>query len=228
MAENQDTITHVVEDSKKSLENIFMWLGLIVLVFGLIIIGIIKKNTESFSVGSMVFAMILLILVSSILIFFFKVKDKAGKKIDKLQSDVRVPNPMSKNDLLYKLKNESIKNIEFMNEVKNVTETYPKYIGGNLIYIFEVECLYTNNKGNNRIVVIYNANYPNMHPSILEDPSPSTISRIANNMSTKPEKSDDEESSLTFNPMTGATTQYSKRGHSKETVIKKEKEGKLE
>ena len=147
MAENQDTITHVVEDSKKSLENTFIWIGIIVLIFGILIISIVKKNNSTFSISSMIFALALLFLVSMIFIFFFKIKSKTGKKIESLQENVRVPNPVSKDDLLYKLKNESLKNTEFFNEVKTVTEITPKDIGHNLLYIFDVETLYTNSKG---------------------------------------------------------------------------------
>ncbi len=228
MAETQDSVTHVVEDSKKSLENTFIWIGILVLVFGVLIISIIKKNKPSFSISSMIFSLLILFIVSMLLIFFFKIKTKAGKGVESLQENIRVPNPVSKKDLLYKLHNEALKNIEFFNEVKEVIETTPKDIGRNLLYVFDIESLYKNKKGNYRYVIIYHANYPNMQPSILLDPSPTTVARVANSMSTSKEKIRPEETAMSYNPLTGTTTQYSKTGIEPETPNKIQKGGKLE
>ncbi len=228
MAENKETIEHFADDSEKTLQGMFVWIGLVLLVFGTIIILLIKKNVENFSVSTAVISIIVLTAISFFLIFFFKIRDKTGKKIEKFQTNIKLPQPVAKETLLYKFKNEELKNIDFFNEVKSITGTYPTPIGSNLIYVFEVESAYENSKGNKKYTIIYNANFPNMQPAILEDPTPQILAKRINNMSTKPEGPEEKETSITFNPTTGATTQYSKTGHQKELSKPINKEGKLE
>lgn len=228
MEETEQSIVHEGETGKNNTEKFFMWFGSLILLFGIIIILFIGFTNPSFTTGRIVLTLLALLIISLIIIFFFKIKESLQKRLSKTLSETRIPEPVSKDYIIEKLKYESLKNTEFFNEVKkiNKSETYNK--GNNLIYAFDIDVLYPDNNGNERYFVIYNANYPSRSPTILPNPSDTKIKYSVNYISDNPDPPEQERRETIFHPTGAIAEKYSKGVKKEENKKEKKKEGDLE
>lgn len=221
-------VENVAEDKQKSIEKAFKLIGLIIFIFGLIITFIYAFTAEDFAFGWIIIVIIGLILISGILIFFFKFKEKFGELAEKHEKKTQIPEPVPIDIIKDKLRNKALKNRDYMNEVKEIVRQREEVRGELTLCQFDVKSLYKNEKGSERYVIIYNLNYPNKDPTVLPDPSPAEIKSAVNSMSIEKDIPIREKHRIIEDPFKGTRAEEHEKGPVENKQKKKKKKGDLE
>jgi hypothetical protein len=202
---------------KNNLERAFKWIGIIVFVFGIIFVSIYIFSAEDFSYGGVFFVIFIVTLISLILIFFFRIKERMGHLSKKYAEQIQIPEAVTPTQLEKHLKNNALKNKNFLNEIKEIEKVIPHHVGptmsnSNLIYDFKIKSLYKNEDGDDLYHIIYNANYPNINPAIIPGDDGKEIGKAIKGMSKIKEEETPEETTRSFNPITQTYIEHNKKG----------------
>lgn len=224
-----EEIENKAEGKHENVERTFKWIGYLLLFFGLVLTLIIGYSSERFSIGWIIVVLAILGTVSGILIFFFKLKEKISVLKNKTEEASKIPEPASVKYIKDKLKFEAFKNRDG-NEVKEIVKQREDRRGEMVSYIFDIETLYKNNKGNNQYTVIYSLNYPERDPTILPSPSPAEIKSALNSINLIKDVPMKEKHQIIKDPFRGTEVEQHEKGpaEKQKEENKKKREGKVE
>ena len=198
--ENQTVVKP--EDKKSNSEKTLRTVAIFFGIFAIISVIFYAIKNPDFKIWVLISIVVGVVIVIWILYNFFKLQKKAKDLLEGKPEEDKIPEPASR-EIITKRLYTSLKNPEYMNEVRNVLDTRVYNIGGNLLYCFEVETLYKDTGKSPNLFIIINANFPDRLPTILKDPSKYDLNKILNSMSSKPQFSDIEKTE-TFFPQSGA------------------------
>lgn len=189
----------VIKPEKSTKEKVFKIAIAIIFSFFIIILIYYKIQTPSFKWGWFILIGVILVVVSSILIFGFNINRWIKLKNDE-KNKVELPEPASEE--LLKLRVKTVIESElYKNHIKKYLNVTPHNINNNLILDFELELLYNEQKDDICHVVI-NSHFINRLPAVIFNPKSYTLNKVINDASSKPFMAPNIERSEVFNPIT--------------------------
>lgn len=204
--------------NKYSIENIVRYIGIVLLITGIIVVIIIKTSSPDFPLFKI--GIILGILVFIAILTYF-----GGNLYKKFLSheDLLVKKVATREELLDIVKT-CLVNEFYMNHVKQIISNKNYLIGKTnktTIAIFEVKPLY--GKKEDKYYILINANHIERLPSILLNPGSGELNKAINMLADEPEEEPNTEELTTFNPTLGITTTQKKVLHALENKKIEEK-----
>lgn len=172
---------------------------------------LIKKSNPEFPIW-IVFAVSGFLLIV-VLITFFWLNISRKLKLFKQEKESEDKIPIAKTIIELK---EIIKNLiedenSYMNHIRSWGKLTSQDIGKNLIYNFEIELEYPDNKLGKHILFIINANYPTRFDILSQTEEKREITKLTNKKSTNPEEDPDSEKRTELDLSTGKQTIYERK-----------------